>query len=299
MIFPWLRGWREWAESPMTISLLLLNLFFFLITQNSGPAAGERVYKKDSLLLAADLYAQAKAMPLPRHENLQLELGAKALRDRDFLDGARTQRFSGDQVLIRQWQSDLDHFLVDLQDSPVYRFGLASVEQSDFRWITYQFTHANLIHLLSNCAFLLVFGTAIELKWGGLWVLLLYLLGGISGAAMFFMNESGSVAPLVGASAALSAWIGFYWRAESRPNVPFLYFAAPFQGYYGILRLPRWTLLPVVIVPDLTAILSTPGGSIAAVAYLAHLGGLLLGAITGQFWLLMQRSNLPAPNLSP
>jgi len=70
------------------------------------------------------------------------------------------------------------------------RFGAFSVDQAVYgmqlwRWITYQFLHAGLMHLVFNMIGLYIFGRLLEQWWGSRRFLAFYLLCGTSGAVLF------------------------------------------------------------------------------------------------------------------
>lgn len=95
------------------------------------------------------------------------------------------------------------------------RHGAFSIEQAVYglqlwRWFTYQFLHADLMHLVFNMIGLYFFGRLMENWWGKRRFLVFYLLCGMSGALLFtllaYMPGLLAVAPrtsLVGASGSI------------------------------------------------------------------------------------------------
>ena len=127
--------------------------------------------------------------------------------------------------------------------------------------VTYQFVHASLGHLFFNMLGLYFFGSRLEAHLGPRHFLGLYMVSGVAGALLSFMNFN---IPIVGASAAVfGIFLGFarYWPRE---------------------RVYIWGILPVearVLVGVMTALalfggLGFGGGGIA---HFAHLGGFIGG----------------------
>ena len=139
--------------------------------------------------------------------------------------------------------------------------------------LTSIFVHANYLHIFSNMLALYFFGTfclqLIDDKW--FWVV--YVIGGIFGNILFLvLGPANSV--VVGASGAIFAIGGLI--AMMRPNQKvYLYFFIP---------MPLW--VGIALSFGLTVII--PG-----VAWQAHLGGLIVGLITGFFFRQRERQRLP------
>lgn len=133
--------------------------------------------------------------------------------------------------------------------------------------LTAMFLHGSLAHLAVNMLFLWVFGAAVEERFGPGPFLGLYLLGGVAGTLAYVAVQSGSAAPLVGASGAISAAMGAYLLVGFRRRV--LSFVAPLP--LVVLSLPAWALLGPYLVSQLV----TPDDT--AVAWQAHLGGMVAG----------------------
>lgn len=152
--------------------------------------------------------------------------------------------------------SDADRPIID--NKPV----LASL-------LTAMFLHGSLAHLAVNMLFLWVFGAAVEDRFGPGPFLGLYLLGGVLGTLAYVALNSGSAAPVVGASGAISAAMGAYLVIGARRRI--LAFVAPLP--LVVVALPAWALLG----PYLASQLVTPDD--AAVAWQAHVGGMVAGVV--------------------
>ena len=129
-----------------------------------------------------------------------------------------------------------------------------------FSPISYGFLHGDLLHLVINMAFLLAFGTAIERRLGRVRFLGLYFICMLAGAGaslgLFFITLEQTF--MVGASGAISGLFG----AVLRMTMARAYVAiAVFVGLNAIIG---YTGLPSM-------------GEVRAIAWEAHIGGLLAG----------------------
>jgi membrane associated rhomboid family serine protease len=142
--------------------------------------------------------------------------------------------------------------------------------------LTFQFLHANWIHLLFNSLALYTFGRAVETVVGRIRFLQLYFLSGIVGGLVQmlfallvprFFN-----APVMGASAGVSGLIAAFavinW--EHRLSLLFYFFPITLRG--------KTIFWASVIMACIGIIL--PRGP---VAHAAHLGGLIMGFIFVRF----------------
>jgi membrane associated rhomboid family serine protease len=134
---------------------------------------------------------------------------------------------------------------------------------------TYMFLHANMGHIFGNMIFLWVFGDDVEEVLGRGRFLLFYLLCGIGGAIAFVASDPGFQGPLIGASGAISGVVIAYamWRPCARVTV--LVSVIP-------LRVAAFWVIGLFVVTQLVS-LESAGKS--DVAYWAHLGGMITGAI--------------------
>ena len=72
-------------------------------------------------------------------------------------------------------------------------------------FFTYMFLHAGWMHVEVNTVWLLAFGTAVVRRFGNARFFLFFILCGVAGAALHLALNWQAVAPVVGASAAISA----------------------------------------------------------------------------------------------
>lgn len=160
---------------------------------------------------------------------------------------------------------------------------------ADWHWwqfVSYQFLHGSLMHLLGNMAFLLVFGPGVEDRLRRMGFLLFYLVGGVFAGLCHMILGSEVVQgaggahsiipahPVVGASGSISCVTGAFLVFFPLTNIRvFLWFI-----YIGQAMIPSWLLITVSIIKDL--FMEGFGGN-QGVAHLAHLGGYLYGGVIG------------------
>lgn len=78
--------------------------------------------------------------------------------------------------------------------------------------ITHVFAHGDVMHLLINSASLLAFASAIERRIGTVRFLVFFAVCGIAGALAFLLLNPGLMAPMIGASGAISGMLGGVMR---------------------------------------------------------------------------------------
>lgn len=135
--------------------------------------------------------------------------------------------------------------------------------------LTSMFMHGNLVHIVGNMLFLLVFGPAIEAALGSPRYALYYLSWGVVAAATHIFVGPQSQVPVVGASGAIGGVLGAYFLLfpgnKIELFVPILVFLT--------FELPAWVLLGLWFVYQI----AVPQ---QGVANWAHAGGFLAGMLT-------------------
>jgi membrane associated rhomboid family serine protease len=139
-------------------------------------------------------------------------------------------------------------------------------------WLTSTFLHAGLEHLLGNMVFLFLFGFTLEAALGPLTYLACYLTGGIGASTLAAWAYAGAGGYGLGASGAISALMGMYVVLYGLRRIRFFYMVL---FYFNFARWPALVVLPAWILFELAQHLL--GGR--EVAHMAHLGGLLAGAL--------------------
>lgn len=211
-------------------------------------------------------------------------LGQLALKDVQFIKKSQDLSIPGDQVRADSWKKQIEDFSEKYQDDNLFLLGVSEKESSTWSWLTYQFSHATVYHLFSNCVFLFFLGCVIEKLLGSYTLALIYVIGGAFGAISYMWSNPQSFVPMVGASASISAMMSFYCLYEPRRRVRYFYFLSPFEGHNGYIYLSPLLIIPLFLLSDLSNILGAPEGGSTSVAYSAHIGGALSGFIFAVFY---------------
>ncbi|MGA4644378.1 rhomboid family intramembrane serine protease [Limisphaera sp. 4302-co] len=186
------------------------------------------------------------------------------------------------------WELSLGHHLGDfllLYGVVPVRYTIPEIARL-FDWqeqllpfLTSMFLHGGWTHLIGNMWTLWVFGDNVEDRLGHLRFLWFYLAGGVAAALLHVYTNATSPVPTIGASGAIAAVMGAYFRLFPRARVemmipPFFlgpYFVVPaviFLGWWFILQFFNGTL----------SLLSNPEAA-GGIAWWAHIGGFVFGAL--------------------
>ncbi len=145
---------------------------------------------------------------------------------------------------------------------------------------TSMFLHAGIMHIGGNMLFLYIFGDNIEYKFGRGKYLALYLFWGIVADFAQIMSDPTSPIPALGASGAISGVLGAYLVLFPNAKIMTMMFFGFFIRMIHISAkwyLPFWFLFQNVL-PALVG----SGGS--GVAFLAHIGGFVVGLLSGYIY---------------
>ncbi|MCX7996912.1 MAG: rhomboid family intramembrane serine protease [Patescibacteria group bacterium] len=141
--------------------------------------------------------------------------------------------------------------------------------------ITSVFLHANLFHLFSNVWFLHIYGDNVEHDLGPVAYLLFYLAGGIAAAvAQLAFTSATSEIPLLGASGAIAAVMGYYIARFPRNRITSLVLSF---GYVSTVQLPATFVLLMWIGLQILNGFGSLGMEGGGVAWWAHIGGFVFG----------------------
>jgi membrane associated rhomboid family serine protease len=145
---------------------------------------------------------------------------------------------------------------------------------------TSMFMHGSWMHLIGNMWFLWIFGNNVEDSMGHLRFLLFYVLAGLAAALAHVFTDPSSAIPMVGASGAISAIMGAYLILFPRASVYTLFIIVVF---IRVVPLPAWVMLGYWIVIQIFSSMAVPATG-GGVAYVAHIGGFLAGALLIPFF---------------
>jgi membrane associated rhomboid family serine protease len=154
-------------------------------------------------------------------------------------------------------------------------------------WVTSMFLHGSWDHILGNMLFLAVFGKNVEDAFGHVRYLVFYFAGGFvatmtqTAVTLLFGTTAEARVPNLGASGAIAAVLGAYFVLYPNSTVRGLVVVFPVQ-------LSAWFFLGAWFLYQLIEANFGLFGSAAnggGVAFFAHVGGFVFGAITA--WILI------------
>lgn len=309
----------SWRSPPwMTLLLIAINCWVFFAWQvpeeRGVQRAAERYLHTPLPQIELPLYAKETARRADAsgksRDRQRADAVAKAQRA-DMIelvyqamwhDNAFRERLLGGQLIrpgdarYAEWKAARDAFTPTEPDRFTERWSQNHDADAPFRpvtWLTNTFLHGSAGHLLGNMVFLFLFGFTLEMALGRGLYLLSFLLGGIGASAFAAWMYAGMGGLGLGASGAVSALMGMYVVLYRLRRIPFFYM---FFFYFNYARWPALVMLPVWMGFELLQHLL--GG--AQVAYMAHLGGLVTGALLMALIMAVRRVEAPdgAPALS-
>jgi membrane associated rhomboid family serine protease len=166
----------------------------------------------------------------------------------------------------------------------VYDFGVIPAGLALPDLVTSLFLHADLLHFGGNMVFLWIFGDNVEDRFGRLQYLAFYLAAGSLAALAQVAADPLSRAPMIGASGAIAAIMGAYFVLYPQSRVLTAVFLVIFLD---VIEIPAIFFLGVWFLLQLAHASLFPGEGIA---FWAHAGGFVVGAIAGGWVRLRDRS---------
>lgn len=154
--------------------------------------------------------------------------------------------------------------------------------------VTHMLVHGNFAHIAINSAWLLAVGTPVARRMPAGAFLAFFGLCGVAGAALFWVFNIGLMAPMVGASGAISGLMaavfrlmygadgsaGWHLLREHPEAAPCLSLRATLASRPALTAIGVWVAVNFVFAFGLGG-LAAPGG----VAWEAHLGGFFAGLL--------------------
>lgn len=141
------------------------------------------------------------------------------------------------------------------------------------------FLHGGWFHLFGNMLYLWIFGDNVEDRMGHFRYLIFYILCGLSASITHIIMNSESSVPTIGASGAIAGVLGAYMFLYPNAKVIVL---LPIFIFFEVIQLPALFVLGLWFVMQLfqgTLALSVESSATGGVAWWAHIGGFIFGAI--------------------
>ncbi|HEY8950226.1 MAG TPA: rhomboid family intramembrane serine protease [Rhizomicrobium sp.] len=174
-----------------------------------------------------------------------------------------------------------DYGFVPARYSPsfpeAHHLGAGSLLDRILPFFTYMFLHGGWTHVIVNTVWLLAFGAVTARRFGTVRFFAFFLLCGLAGAVLHLVLNWNSVAPVVGASAAISGLMAAAFRLIGREGNAFSdpQPLAPLFSQRVMLWSGVWILLNIAV--GVTGMGAGPG--IQLIAWEAHLGGFVAGLL--------------------
>ena len=155
---------------------------------------------------------------------------------------------------------------------------------SGHHWITIftaMFMHGSWSHIIGNMIFLWAFGPEIEDAMGRGQYLLFYLAGGLVAMLAQILADPHSTVPNLGASGAIAAVMGGFIVTYPRDRIKAVLFIFVFVR---ITFIPAALLIGFWFLTQLVHAGAVAQVQTGGVAYLAHVGGFVFGAVTARLF---------------
>jgi len=150
-----------------------------------------------------------------------------------------------------------------------------------FTVLTSMFLHGGWMHIIGNMWFLWIFGDNVEDSMGHGRFAVFYLLCGLAAALLQMFANPASAAPMVGASGAIGGVMGAYVLLYPRVSVHMFIFLGFFMTTVAV---PAIFMLGYWFLMQLLGGMGSLGGSGGGVAFWAHVGGFVAGAVLVMFF---------------
>ena len=155
-------------------------------------------------------------------------------------------------------------------------------------WITAMFLHGSWDHILGNMLFLAVFGKNVEDAFGPIRYLVFYFAGGFAAMmtqtamTLLFGTAAEARVPELGASGAIAAVLGAYFVLYPNSRIRTL------LGWFPI-NIPAWVFLGGWFLYQFFesnyALIHPSNTGDSGVAFFAHVGGFIFGAVVARILL--------------
>jgi len=281
---------RRWPV--VTIALIAINTIVFLLTistlNNQVAELGE---VKGRIILLAALHPDIKMEPESQRliDNFKK---SKPLQWKHIQDPFRADLMSAydarlktteDASKLQGESDDLNKQLVELSSSSLAeQYAFVPANHTLISYLTANFLHGGILHLVGNMWFLWLAGFVLEDLWGRWLYTAFYLMAGAVAQQFLYWTDPGSITPALGASGAVAALMGAFLA-----RLPKMKIEMAWLFWFRLYRLsaPAYALLPLWLLVEL--FYGSLGSS--SVAHWAHVGGFLFGVLAA---VVIQRSGL-------
>lgn len=290
LIIP-LTGKISWRNPPfVTIAVILVNCLVWFVLQagdtarqhelsdfyfNSGLADIEIshyiAYREGRLDEPVEFLTAAEL----GHETM-IQYFLEMQRDKIFQHKLRNQEIiTSTGAIYTEWMRLKIEYELKQSVISTRQYGFIPDQPSLLTSFTYMFMHASTGHLVGNMIFLWIVGCMLEMGLGRIRYTVLYIIGGLFAGWAFWLVYMTSTIPLVGASGAIAGLMGAFAVLFGKKRVKIFYYLG---FYFNYIKIPAFILLPIWLGKEFYQLF---GGGASHVAYVAHIGGLIGGALYG------------------
>lgn len=286
-----LTGKMSWRNPPVvTIGIILINCFvFFFFQSNEKEWYCQAIeFSVESGLAHIELTKYGEYLKSTHGEELPdfkehkkdamilIRFFQKMEKDHVFMKKLRNNEIiTQEDSAYTEWASLRKIYEEKLSRVVFLQYGFIPARKNLVAAFTHMFLHGSFMHLLGNMVFLWLVGCVLELGCGRILYAMGYVISGIAAVLLFGLIYRDSMVPLVGASGAVSGLIGAYTVLYGKKRVKIFY---TLGFYFNYAKVPAIILLPVWIGNEIFQLLF---GGAGHVAYVAHIGGLVGGALLG------------------
>ena len=277
----------DWRNPPtITLLLIVVNFLCFALWQHNDEryeADAYQYYLNSSLPdIELPLYRQflsdsKEVLPLSAAaaDDPGNELVFSMLFDSKFQQALEQGRIiNASHPDYNTWLQQHDEFKLRLSKIVIYNYSLKTAQPDIITLFSHMFLHGDWVHLISNLVFLFLVGFSVEITLGKKVYLGAYLTAGLCSGLFYIMLDPDSLRWGVGASGAIAGLIGMYTVLFGRRKIRFFY---TLLFYFDYVKAPAILLLPAWLAYELYNQFFMPSN----INNLAHIGGLLSGAVIG------------------
>jgi membrane associated rhomboid family serine protease len=157
------------------------------------------------------------------------------------------------------------------------------------------FLHGGFVHLIGNLIYLWVFGGAVEDELGHTRFFFFYIACGAAGSLTHTLLFPRSTIPSIGASGSIAGLLGAFLVLRPHARIVTLF---PLVVYWAMAEIPAIVFLPVWFgMQFFNGFLSIEAArrtqEVAGVAWWAHVGGFVFGALVAALFRIFARPQAP------
>jgi len=292
----------DWRHAPVVLcALVLLNFMVFFFYQSNDKQKLTEVMQDyqtygyleyewplfEQYLSSKQETALIDTFREQYQDENYTEISANLLMRNDFYIYLQEHAESSFRVdLYEEWLFERPRLHKLMQSVSFIAGGLRANDLQVINFLSHQFLHSDIMHLLGNMFFLIICGFAVEAAIGHWRFLAFYLISGFAAGFAQLASDWNSFTPLIGASGSISGVMAMYLAIFRFKKIEFFYWFLFIVGYF---RVPALLILPFYIGKEIYSFYSATESN---VAFMAHAGGFVAGALLIGFALLINRSIL-------